>query len=350
MHGEVWKTLPRTKEVPRGARPDGSTQVMAKRIGSAVHMRRTIMTRLKLGILLAASLFIAVQSSASHAEDTLRLAIGQHGNWDTAVSELGQRAGIFAKHGLNLDIIYTQGTGETLQATIGGRGALGAFSKGAPIRAIASASTGASDLFWYVPADSPIKTFTDTSGKNVAISTNGSSTHTVLLGLERRHGVKVKTVPSGSPSPTFTLVMSGQIDVGWSSPPFALDALGQKKIRIVARGSEVPELADQTVRLIVVSTGVLGAKKPLLQRYLAAYRETLDWLYGNPAGLKAYSEWAGIPEELTKQLPTDFYPKDMMLPERISGIDKVMADAVTFKYLSAPLPEEKLREFFQVIN
>jgi NitT/TauT family transport system substrate-binding protein len=318
------------------------------------------MTGLKLRILLAASLFIALQTSTSHAEDTLRVAIGQRGNWDTAVSELGQRAGIFAKHGLNLDIIYTQGTGETLQATIGGSvdigvaigtlGALGAFSKGAPIRAIASASTGASDLFWYVPVDSPVKTFADASGKTVAISTNGSSTHTVVLGLERRHGVKVKTVPSGSPSPTFTVVMSGQVDIGWSSPPFALDALGQKKIRIVARGNEVPELADQTVRLIVVSTGVLGAKKPLLQRYMAAYRETLDWLYGNPAGLKAYSEWTGIPEELTKQLPTEFYPKDMMAPERISGIDKVMADAVAFKYLSAPLPKETLREFFQVID
>ncbi len=300
------------------------------------------------------------QASAARADDVLKLAIGQRGNWDTSISELGQRQGIFAKHGLKLDIIYTQGTGETLQATIAGSvdigvaigtlGALGAFSKGAPIRAIGSASTGASDLFWYVPADSPIKTFSDANGKNVAISTNGSSTHTVLLGLERHYGVKVKTVPSGSPSPTFTVVMSGQVDVGWSSPPFALDALAQKKIRIVARGSEVAELGDQTVRLLVVNAAVLETKKALLQRYMAAYRETLDWLYGDPAGLKAYSEWTGIPEELTRQLPIDFYPKAMMRPERVSGIDKIMADAVTFKYLSAPLPEDKLRGFFQIVK
>ena len=33
------------------------------------------------------------------AQETLKLAIGQRGNWDTSVSELGQRAGIFKKHG-----------------------------------------------------------------------------------------------------------------------------------------------------------------------------------------------------------------------------------------------------------
>ena len=37
------------------------------------------------------------------AEDKMKLAFGQRGNWDTAVSELGQRAGIFKNNGLDLD-------------------------------------------------------------------------------------------------------------------------------------------------------------------------------------------------------------------------------------------------------
>ena len=47
------------------------------------------------------------------AEDTVKLAVGQRGNWDTSVSEIGQRAGIFKKYGLNLDMVYTNGSGET---------------------------------------------------------------------------------------------------------------------------------------------------------------------------------------------------------------------------------------------
>src|SRR5919205_1312407 len=115
------------------------------------------------------------------AQDTLKLAVGQRGNWDTSVSELGQRAGIFKKHGLNLEIVYTQGAGETQQAAISGSvdlgiaagvmGVLGAYSKGAPVRILGAETTGAADLFWYVRADSPIKTLKDTDGKTLAYST-----------------------------------------------------------------------------------------------------------------------------------------------------------------------------------
>src|SRR5215475_676870 len=106
-------------------------------------------------------------ASPAAAEDTLRLAVGAPNNWDTCVSDVGLRAGIFKKHGLNLELLYTQGGGETNQAVISGSadigiaagtaGVLGAFAKGAPVRIIGAGTTGASDLYWYVPAGSPIK-------------------------------------------------------------------------------------------------------------------------------------------------------------------------------------------------
>ena len=101
------------------------------------------------------------------AEETLKLAVGQRGNWDTSVPELGQRAGIFKKWGLALELLYTQGSGETQQAVISGSvdigiaagaaGVIGAYAKGAPVRVIGAETTGAAD-YWYVPATSPIKT------------------------------------------------------------------------------------------------------------------------------------------------------------------------------------------------
>ena len=62
---------------------------------------------------LAAALGLALLGGSASAEDTVKLAVGQRGNWDTSVSELGQRAGIFKKHGLLLELLYTQGGGET---------------------------------------------------------------------------------------------------------------------------------------------------------------------------------------------------------------------------------------------
>src|SRR5688572_28044256 len=80
------------------------------------------------------------------AQDTLRLAVGQRGLWDTAISEIGQRAGIFKKHGLTLELIHTKGAGESQQAVLCGSveigvgdgimGVLSAYSKVAPVRVI----------------------------------------------------------------------------------------------------------------------------------------------------------------------------------------------------------------------
>src|SRR5450755_3187450 len=113
-------------------------------------------------------------------------ALGQINNWENQAPTLGQDAGIFKKHGLVLENVGTAGAGETIQAVIsgsadigGGVGAAGvmrAFSKGAPVRILAPAFTGTGDLYWYVKADSPIKSIKDFSAdKTVAYSTNGSS-------------------------------------------------------------------------------------------------------------------------------------------------------------------------------
>ena len=42
---------------------------------------------------LALALAAAVSSGAAFAEDTLKLAVGQRGLWDTSISDVGQRTG-----------------------------------------------------------------------------------------------------------------------------------------------------------------------------------------------------------------------------------------------------------------
>ena len=51
-----------------------------------------------------------------------------------------------------------------------------------------------------------------------------------------------------------------------------------------------------------------------------------------------------------KGLPTGarYMTRGNMEPRRISGLDGMMADAVKFKYISAPLSDAQLRELFQV--
>ncbi len=261
----------------------------------------------------------------------LKLAVGAPGNWDTCIPAVGERAGIFRNHGIELELLYTNGGGETMQAVISGSvdigiaagtgAVMGAFAKGAPVRIIAAGVTGASDLYWYVPAASPIRSLKDAAGKTVAYSTNGASTHVTLLALLKHFDVKARPVATGAAAVTFTQAMSGQVDVGWASPPFGLDALDDGRIRLVARGSDVPETAGQTVRVHIVNAGVLAARPDAIDRFMQAYRESYQFLYGDPRALAYFADIAKVSERLAGQIRDTFLPKQAMAPDRVSGTD-----------------------------
>ena len=292
------------------------------------------------------------------AQDTLKIAAGQRGNWDTSVVEVGQRAGIFKKHGLVLEVLWTQGAGETQQAVISGSvdigvatgimGVLSAYSKGAPVRVISAEATGASDLYWYVQSASPVKSLKETDGKTIAYSTNGSSTHGIVTAFVKQYDLKAKPVATGGPPATLTQVMSGQIDVGWAAPPFGLQQLDEGKIRVIASGNDASVFKGQTVRLNITNVQTLQSKKPQLDRFMKAYRETIDWMYADPAALKTYAEFVGISEAMAKRVRDGFFPKDAVNPDRIVGLDTIVNDAVALKYTAAPLTKEQLTELIQI--
>jgi NitT/TauT family transport system substrate-binding protein len=130
---------------------------------------------------LAAVATFAASDYPCRAADELKVAVGGRGIGETFITEVGDKAGLFKRHNLALDIFYTDGGGETQQAVIsnsaqvgiasGFLGAIGVFAKGAPVRIIGGSYTGGAQVFWYVPADSPIRGPQDLAGKSVAIPT-----------------------------------------------------------------------------------------------------------------------------------------------------------------------------------
>ena len=302
---------------------------------------------------LAALLF---STFSALAQDKLKLALGQRGNWDTAIAQLGQQAGIFKKHGLELEILWTQGAGESQQAVISGSvdiglagtlAAFGAYQKGAPLRIIAAEATGAAD-FWYVRADSPVRSIKDFDGKTIAYSTNGASTHTLVLAFLKEGGAAGKPVATGGPAQTFTQVMSGQVDVGWSAPPFGLDAARDNRIRIIARASDVAVGRNQTIRALVTTASALETRADALRRFVQGYRESIDWMYASDDALKAYAQFANISLDMARRVRDEFFPKSLLWPDKVSGLDTLMQDGVTFKYLREPLTAAQVSEMIRI--
>jgi NitT/TauT family transport system substrate-binding protein len=294
---------------------------------------------------------------AARAEETVKVSVPQRGAWDTGVTELGQRSGIFGKHGLAVEILYTQGGAESIQAVISGSmdiatgagvsAAVSAYAKGAPIRLIGSEMIGSPDLFWYVPPGSPVKQISDLNDRTIAYSITGSSSHAALLELLQQYKLTAKPVSAGGMQATLTQTMTGQVDIGWAAAPFALDLLEQGKIRLVARGTDVDALRNRTVRVNVTNLDTLTKHRDTLDRFMQAYRETIDWMYADPAALKYYADFSGLPEKIVARV-REFIPKDTILPEHIVGMDQIIADAVKLKFLSSPLTPQQIAEMVQI--
>jgi NitT/TauT family transport system substrate-binding protein len=307
-------------------------------------------------VMLAATGFTA---APARGEDQLKVAIGQINNWENQAPTLGQDAGIFKRLNLVLENVGTQGAGETLQPVIAGSADLGAgvgvagvmraFARGAPVRILLPAFTGTGDLYWYVKADSPLKTIKDVTANNtIAYSTSGSSSNNLVLAFADELGVKAKPTPTGGPAGTLTQVMSGQIDIGWAAPPFGMKELKEGKIRILIRGSDAPSLRGQTVRTIIVNADALKNKKDAITRFVQGYREAVDWMYADPKAIDMYAEKMKLDRALIESSIKEFHPKEAMQTDEMKDIEGIQRDAVKLKFIDAPLTKQQLAELIQI--
>jgi NitT/TauT family transport system substrate-binding protein len=231
--------------------------------------------------------------------------------------------------------------------SVGTFGVLGAYAKGAPIRIIGAESTG-EDAYWYVRPESPVKSMADMAGRTIAYSTTGSSTHANVLSLIDLYKVNARPVATGGFPATFTQVMSGQIDAGWSAPPYAMEALRKGQMRIIVKSSELPLIKGHTIRVLIANKASLDAKPDAYRRFMRAYRETIDWMYAGDDALKVYADFVGIPFEDAKTIREEFDPKEMVIPDRVLGLNELMPEAIKFKFIAQPLTDSQLAELVQI--
>ena len=88
-------------------------------------------------------------------------------------------------------------------------------------------------------------------------------------------------------------------------------------------------------------------RKDAIVRFMQAYNETVDWMYSSPEALKVYGEYSGLPDSIVQRV-LKLIPKEALQTGEVKGINDIMADAVTQKFLSAPLTPDQLKELIQI--
>jgi NitT/TauT family transport system substrate-binding protein len=289
----------------------------------------------------------AIATAQTSPAETLKVAVAQRGFWNSTFIDVGLKQGYFKEVGLDIDILYTEGGASTLTPVIAGSidiamtngilGVVAAYAKGMPVKIISAEATGAAEAFWYARPESGIRRLADTNGKTVAYSSPGSSTNLILLQLVSQAKVAPKLVATGGAPATLTQVMSGQIDVGWSVPPFVLQQLADGKLVIIARGSDVPALAQQTIRVNVANANALKERRDAFVRFIKALSRAIDWAYSDPGAIDHYAEIAKVPRALAQQTRDEFFPKEALQLAEVKGLDVTLKQALEFKYITSPM-------------
>lgn len=300
----------------------------------------------------------SVLSTAAWAE-TLKVAVPQRGFWDSSFVDFAIKEGFFKKAGLEVEVFYTSGGAETLTTVMSGSvdiamsngslGVVGAYVKGAPIRVISAQMTGAHEMYWYVRADSPIRSLKDADGKTAAFSSPGSSTNLVLLHLLKQTGSKAKPIPTGGLPATQTQVMSGQIDIGWAVPPFGVKDLAENKTRIVVKASDATELQNQTIRVNLANLNSLKTKRDAITRFMRVYAETIDWAYSDPKAMDYFAAEAKVTRDIAKKSVDDFYPKSALQINEMRDLQRTLDEAFENKRLTERKTPPDMAGMFEIV-
>jgi len=181
--------------------------------------------------------------------------------------------------------------------------------------------------YWYVPTTSPIKAVKDIDRRTIAYSKNGASSQYDVFDFMDRYRFKARPVLTAGEAAALDQVTLGRIDVGWAKPPFAVHELEHDRIRIVAKANDIPKIRDKTVSVMIANAETLEKRKDVLTRFVQGYRETLDWMYSDPAAPKAYAVLTGISEGVARRLRDDFFAKEMLSPDKITGLKVIMKEA-----------------------
>ena len=312
--------------------------------------------------ILAALAVLLAGTSASFAVEKLKVAIPQRGFWDSSWVEFGEAAGYFKDAGLEIEVFYTDGGAQTIATVASGSvdiamsngilGALGTYVKNGdatPYRVISAEMTGAHELFWWVKADSPIKSLKDADGKTIAFSSPGSSSNLILLTLLKQTGSKAKPTPTGGVPGTYTSTMTGQIDIGWSVVPFALKDVQDGKVRIVARASEAKDLQDQTIRANLANVNSLKTKRESIVKFMQVIQKSIDWAYTNSQAIEIFAKNMKVTPAIAKKAVDEFYPKSAMQLGEIKGVDLSLKDALDFKFIASPKTPKDVAGLFDIV-
>jgi NitT/TauT family transport system substrate-binding protein len=244
---------------------------------------------------LAAAVIALAAAASAPAWAQMTLTVGKANATSDAIIpvNVGDKLGIFKKHGLTLKIVDFSGGSKMVQALTAGAIDIGdgagtemAFvAKGAPMLAVCESTGRAPFLSVGVPWDSPIKTLEDLKGKTIGVSSAGSFSDWSGHQLARKYGWGpdgVKTVAiGGGPAPMRAALRTHLVDAAISTTALFLSFEQTKEGRLIAPVSTFE--GNVASGALFASNRLIAHNPDAIRAFLAAWIETVDYMRAHKA-------------------------------------------------------------------
>ena len=224
------------------------------------------------------------------AAEKLRVSKAVAFAWTFTPLDVGIQAGIFAKHGLDVEASAAAGdaklqqamTADSIDIGIGSGPGMAFMAKGVPAKAVAVMYGVPKNMAVMVGYDSPIKTVDDLKGKKLGCTTVGSLTYWIGDRINQQKGWTsggITMVPIGGMPPARAAIKTNQIDgyIGALESGYSLEEA--KEWRVITGATP---FVENFITHVFFARNELIAKRPeVVRAFLKGWMETIAFMKAN---------------------------------------------------------------------
>jgi NitT/TauT family transport system substrate-binding protein len=269
---------------------------------------------------LIAGLLLAAFLGASSATTADKVRIGKSVSQPFAFApvEIGMEKGIWAKHGLETEVVIFAGDAKLQQGLVansvdfglGSGPAMGFLAKGVPAKAVGALANEPLSMGLIVGPSSAIRTPQDLKGTKIGVTTNGSLTYWLARELSRQMGwgsEGIETVALGAIGGQLAGLKLGQVDgiIMSSSQGYGLEEKNEGRL-LLEFGTYIKNFHTH---VIYASTDMIANKPDQVRRFLAGWKDVIAFMAANKAEtVRIARQVTGLDEAIESREYDDVMP------------------------------------------
>jgi NitT/TauT family transport system substrate-binding protein len=282
------------------------------------------------------------------SEDVVKVAKSVPNPLAFAVLDIGNDAGIWAKHGLKLEIMNSSGDAKMQQAMVAGEidfglgsgPGMGFLAKGVPATVVGVIANRPLSMGLVIGKNSKARTVADIKGTKIGVSTNASLSFWLARKLSELQGWGpngVQTVPLGALPSNIAALQAGQVE------GFVISASVGHQLQRKGEGRLLFRFGDYIgkfyTHVLFASNRIIEKNPDLVKRFVQGWSDTVKYMKDNKADtVRLAKKVTGYDDDIQ----SDEYDDVMQMMSVDMKFDKESSDIVAGSLIDLRISKEKL--------